>query len=104
MGSHPYLGPAFEFTEREPGTAAFVRNIHNFTFGSLPSLGLTGGAVTGMRYGVPRLIGGLVRDIFLADADAHYRALLAYDYPELESLDAPPRSRSGSDAPDFVRR
>ena len=104
VGSHPYLGPAFEFTEREPGTAAFVRNIHNFTFGSLPSLGLTGGAVTGMRYGVPRLIGGLVRDIFLADADAHYRALLAYDHPELESLDAPPRSRSGSDAPDFVRR
>ena len=101
VGNHPYLGPAFEFTERDPGTAAFVRSIHNFTFGSLPSLGLTGGAVTGMRYGVPRLVGGLVRDIFLADAAKHYRSLLNYTQPELASLDVP-ESRPGSSEPDFA--
>ena len=90
VGNHPYLGAAFEFTERVPGSAPFLRNIHNFTFGALASLGLTGGAVTGMRYGVPRLIDGLVRDIFIADSDIHYRSLIRYDDHELESLAPPP--------------
>ena len=93
VGSHPYLGPAFEFTEREPGSAPFLRNIHNFTFGALPSLGLSAAAVTGMRYGVPRLVAGIVRDLFLADADAHYRSLLHYDHRELASLEPPPPGR-----------
>ena len=42
LARHPYLGSAFEFTEREPGTAPFLSRLHNFTFGAMPSLGLTG--------------------------------------------------------------
>jgi cation diffusion facilitator CzcD-associated flavoprotein CzcO len=87
LGRHPYLGPAFEFTEREPGSAPFIRRLHNFTLGALPSLGITGAAVTGMRYGVPRLVNGLVRDLFQEDGPAYYQDFLAYDVPELESLE-----------------
>src|SRR3954447_11142288 len=42
LARHPYLGAAFEFTEREPGAAPFLSRLHNFTFGAMPSLGLTG--------------------------------------------------------------
>jgi FAD-dependent urate hydroxylase len=87
LARHPYLGTAFEFTEREPGTAPFLGRLHNFTFGAMPSLGLTGAAIPGMRYGVRRLVNGLARDLFREDAAAYYRDLLAYAAPELETLE-----------------
>ncbi len=89
LGRHPYLGKAFEFTERVPGSAPYLARLHNFTFGAMPSLGVTGATVTGLKYGVPRLVGGLVRDLFLEDADTHYRELLDYAEPELQTLDSP---------------
>ena len=88
LANYPYLGPAFEFTEREPGNAPFVGRLHNFTYGATASFGLTGAAITGLRYGVPRLVNGLVRDLFREDAAAYYRDLLAYAEPELETLDS----------------
>jgi FAD-dependent urate hydroxylase len=88
LARHPYLGPAFEFMEREPGTAPFLARLHNFTLGAMPSLGITGAAITGMKYGVPRLVNGLVRDLFREDAAAYYRDLLAYAVPELETLES----------------
>ena len=36
---------------------------------------------------MPRLVGGLVRDLFREDAAAHYQDALAYAVPELESLE-----------------
>jgi cation diffusion facilitator CzcD-associated flavoprotein CzcO len=100
LARHPYLGPAFEFTERKPGTAPFLGRLHNFTFGATPSLGLTAAAVIGLKYGVPRLVAGLVRDLFREDAAEHYRDLLAFDVPELETLDSPYdwMDRLGADA------
>jgi FAD-dependent urate hydroxylase len=89
LSRHPYLGSAFEFTEREPGSAPYLRRLHNYTFGAMPSVGLTGGAITGIKYGVRRLVDGLVRDLFREDAEAYYRELLAYSEAELESLEAP---------------
>jgi cation diffusion facilitator CzcD-associated flavoprotein CzcO len=88
LARHPYLGPAFQFMEREPGTAPFLARLHNFTLGATPSLGITGAAITGMRYGVPRLVHGLVRDLFREDAAAHYGDLLAYAVPELQTLES----------------
>lgn len=87
LARHPYLGAAFEFMEREPGTAPFLARLHNFTFGAMPSLGLTGAAIPGMRYGVRRLVNGLARDLFREDAVAYYRDLLGYAAPELETLE-----------------
>ena len=89
LATYPYLGTAFEFMEREPNTAPYLRRLHNFTFGATVSLGITGAAITGMKYGVPRLVNGLVRDLFREDAAQHYQALVAYDVAELETLDSP---------------
>jgi FAD-dependent urate hydroxylase len=100
LARHPYLGTAFEFTEREPGTAPFLRRLHNFTYGATPSLGLTGAAIPGMRYGVRRLVNGLVRDLFREDAAVYYRDLLTFAVPELATLESAYEwiSRLGEDA------
>jgi FAD-dependent urate hydroxylase len=89
LARHPYLGGAFQFTERQPGSAPYLGRLHNYTFGAMPSVGLTGGAITGIKYGVRRLVSGLVRDLFREDVAHHYRDLLAYSDQELESLEAP---------------
>jgi cation diffusion facilitator CzcD-associated flavoprotein CzcO len=87
VASHPYLGTAFEFTERQAGTAPYLSRLHNFTFAAMPSLGLTGAAIPGLRYGIPRLVNGLVRDLFREDAAAYYQDLRAYAEPELRTLE-----------------
>lgn len=89
LGSHPYLGEAFQFLERVPGGAPHLRHIHNFTFGATPSMGLSGASISGMRYGVDRLVSGLSRNLFLEDAGLHLDSLRRYDTPELVSLDPP---------------
>jgi len=87
LARHPYLGGAFEFTERVKGEAPYLRNLHNFTLAAMPSLGLTGSAITGIKYGVPRLVGGIARDLFREDAEQYYMSLLSYDEQELKTLD-----------------
>jgi cation diffusion facilitator CzcD-associated flavoprotein CzcO len=87
IASHPYLGPAFQFLEREPGTAPWLRRLHTFTWGAMPSLGLGGAAIPGLKYGVPRLVNGVVRDLFREDATELYESLLAYSECELKSLE-----------------
>ena len=100
LARHPYLGAAFEFMERQPGTAPFLGRLHNFTFGAMPSLGLTGAAIPGIKYGVRRLVNGLVRDLFREDAAAYYQDLLTYAVPELQTLESAYAwiSRLGSEA------
>jgi cation diffusion facilitator CzcD-associated flavoprotein CzcO len=88
LARHPYLGAAFEFTEREPGSAPFLSRLHNFTFGAMPSLGLTGAAIPGTKYGLRRLVNGLARDLFREDSSAYYQDLLGYAEPELETLES----------------
>ncbi len=100
LARHPYLGAAFEFMERQPGTAPFLGRLHNFTFGAMPSLGLTGAAITGIKYGVRRLVNGLARDLFREDSCAYYQDLLTYAVPELGTLESAYAwvSRLGSEA------
>jgi cation diffusion facilitator CzcD-associated flavoprotein CzcO len=88
LARHPYLGAAFEFMERQPGTAPFLDRLHNFTFGAMPSLGLTGAAIPGIKYGVRRLVNGLARDLFREDSATYYQDLLTYAVPELETLES----------------
>jgi cation diffusion facilitator CzcD-associated flavoprotein CzcO len=76
---YPYLGPGFQLTEKFPGTAPFLGNIHLFNNGAVPSMGPVCNGITGLKSGVPRLVASLTRDLFLEDADAHYLSLDTYD-------------------------
>jgi cation diffusion facilitator CzcD-associated flavoprotein CzcO len=79
LGRYPYLGPGFEFLERSPGAAPHLRHVHNFNTGAIASLGPVCNGITGLKYGVPRLVAGLTRALFLDDADRHLADLMAYD-------------------------
>lgn len=80
----PYLNPDLSFQEREPGTAPFLANIHNFTYSATASVGYSGASLTGMKYGIQRLISGLVRDLWLAEAPAALATVQAYEDIDLD--------------------
>ena len=79
---HPYLGPSFEFTEREPGAAPYLAHLYNYTFGGLLSMGFGGGSISGLKYSLARLSSGITRSLFLEDSSAHYASLCAFAEPE----------------------
>jgi cation diffusion facilitator CzcD-associated flavoprotein CzcO len=83
LARHPYLGPHFEFSERIAGSAPYLGNLFNFTFGGLLSLGFGGASISGMKYAVARLVHGLTRSLFLEDAEHHYHGLCSFSEQEL---------------------
>jgi cation diffusion facilitator CzcD-associated flavoprotein CzcO len=82
LSRHPYLGPHFEFTEREPGAAPYVHYLFNYTFGGLPSLGFGGASISGMKYSNPRLVAGITRSLYLEDAAEHLQSLVDFSQEE----------------------
>ena len=79
---HPYLGSGFEFTEKIPGTAPYLKDLHCFTFGGLLSLGFGGASISGMKYSIPKLVNAITRDIYSEYADVFLQSLKAYDLRE----------------------
>lgn len=84
LSRYPYLGPGFEFLEKFPGEAPYLRHLHLFTFGSTLSQGFSGGGMNGLKYALPRLLDGIVGGLYSDDAEHHLAALKAYDTPEFE--------------------
>lgn len=90
LGRFPYLAPDCSFMAKRPGTNPHLSHIHDFTFATMPSMGLTGGSISGLKYGVQRLVGGIAKSLFIEDAEAHCAALMGYEELELLHLDGPP--------------
>jgi cation diffusion facilitator CzcD-associated flavoprotein CzcO len=78
LGAQPYLGEDFELLEREPGALPGLSRIRLFNYAALPSMGLTGSAIAGIRCGVPHLARGIGRDLFRAEAGAQLHSLEAF--------------------------
>lgn len=77
--AYPYLGPAFEFLEKTPGSLPMLANIHVFNNAAVPSLGPVCNGITGLKSGVPKLVSGICRGLFKADIEHFYRSLDDYD-------------------------
>lgn len=93
LGGFPYLAPDLAFTERSPGAAPWIRRVRSCSFGSMVST-ISSAGISMLRPTVERMARGIVRDLFLEQAETDHARLLAYDEAELVSL----RLASGPDA------
>jgi hypothetical protein len=82
LARHPYLGPSFEFLPRQAGAHDWVSHVYNYTFGCLLSLGFGGASISGMKYSLPRLVGGITRSLFVEDREHHYATLCGWNVAE----------------------
>jgi cation diffusion facilitator CzcD-associated flavoprotein CzcO len=64
---HPYLGYGFEMQGRDAASNARVHGLFMFNYSALASLGMSAAAISGLRFALPRLAEGVVKQIFLDD-------------------------------------
>jgi hypothetical protein len=69
LGTWPYLGPGYEFTERAPGRAPWLKRIRVFSAAAGSSFGLPVGDVASLATGIPRLVDAIGRDLFFEYRD-----------------------------------
>ena len=79
----PYLGSGFELRSHSGEHAQALSRMHLFNWGSTLSHGAIAGDIPGLAIGATRLSQAIARDLFVADADAHWERLLAHEEPEL---------------------
>jgi cation diffusion facilitator CzcD-associated flavoprotein CzcO len=83
LATYPYLAPDFSHTPKPGRSAPHLARLHSFTFGAMPSGGLSGASISGMKFGAARLVEGIGRSLWLEDQAQHVASLLAYNSPEL---------------------
>jgi cation diffusion facilitator CzcD-associated flavoprotein CzcO len=79
----PYLGSGFELRSASGEQSKALSRLHLFNWGSTMSQGALAGDIPGLQIGATRLAHAIVRDLFVADADAHWARLQAHEEPEL---------------------
>jgi hypothetical protein len=82
IDDHPYLGPAFQYLGRDRAASARLEGLFAFNYSGLISLGLSASALSGLKYAIPRLVEGIVRELFRADAAVLLAEHIAYDEEE----------------------
>ncbi len=63
LASFPYLGPHFEFLEKNPESAPFLKDIHLFNYGAFLSHGRVAGDIDQIAIGLNRLADGIKTDL-----------------------------------------
>jgi len=76
----PYLGDAFQLQ----GTHAELERVHVFNWGVTMSHGALAGDIPGIEIGCRRLASGIVRDLFVEDADAYWAQVQKHNEDELK--------------------
>jgi cation diffusion facilitator CzcD-associated flavoprotein CzcO len=97
LAHFPYLAPSFAFTEREPGTAPWLKDIHCYNYAATLSLGKVSGDIPAVSEGAASLARSVTADFYGEDIERHYEDLLAYQKPELQGdewTDAEARSET----------
>jgi len=83
QADHPFVGPAFEFLERAPGTAPWVGRIHCFTFPAYLSHGPISGDIPAISVGAERVASGVAASLFAEDYERTWRRMVGWSNPEL---------------------
>ncbi|KQO83885.1 NAD(P)/FAD-dependent oxidoreductase [Rhizobium sp. Leaf262] len=87
LGRFPWLEDDFSFTEKKPGAAPWLKDIHCFNYGSTMSLGKVSGDIPAISEGALWLARGIAGRLFIRDIDYHWDELLAYEKPELDGTE-----------------
>ncbi len=99
LASFPWLAEDFSFTEKRPGEAPWLSQVHCFNYGATMSLGKVSGDIPAISEGAAWLTRGIAAALFRDDVETHWANLLAYSKPELigdewTDADAPARAEA----------
>jgi FAD-dependent urate hydroxylase len=78
IGSHPYLGRGFELQAKDPALDGWLLRIHMFNGAAVPSMGPVSNGVTGMKFGLARIVEAVTNGLFAETATDLMRDLADY--------------------------
>jgi cation diffusion facilitator CzcD-associated flavoprotein CzcO len=84
LARYPYLGPAFELLEREPGASPALSRIHLFNYAAHLSHRQLSGDIPGVDFGAERLSRGIAQSLFQENIGYLTAELERFAEPELE--------------------
>ncbi|MGJ8521637.1 FAD-dependent urate hydroxylase [Carnimonas sp. R-84981] len=84
LGAFPWLGDGFAMTERHPGECPALGNLHAFNYAASLSLGKVSGDIPAVSIGAQWLAQAIAGQLYGADIDNHWQALLDFSKPELD--------------------
>lgn len=82
LAGYPHLGGHFEFREKVPGSAPYLKNIYCFNYAATLSHGLTSSTISDISVGALKLSKGIAADFFQDNLQEYFQRLQAYDQPE----------------------
>lgn len=81
----PYLGPSFEFLEKEPGQAPYLKHLYCFNYASLMSHGMLCSDIGSVSFGATRLAEGIAADFLQQQSEAYLRQLEEYNAEDFKT-------------------
>lgn len=87
LAGSPWLGSHFEFQQKTPGCAPWFERVFNFSRGALLSMGVGPVGLSGIKFGVPRLVEGVGKRLFLDDTDVFMQGMQRWYRSDLTHLD-----------------
>lgn len=92
IDAHPYLSPGFGFTSRDEKGKKLLHGLFAFNYSALISCGISASALSGMRYGVPKLVSSVADQLFLDDRTDKLNDYFTYD--EIEFVGEWPKTKT----------
>ncbi len=77
-----YLGPNFETLEKQAGCAPWLASVFNFSHGANLSMGAMSIGLSGIKFGIPRLIHGVTKKLFVDDSAAYFEGMKIWQQSE----------------------
>lgn len=96
IDAHPYLSEGFAFKGRDVAAEMRLRGLFAFNYSALISLGLSASAISGLKYAIPKLVKGVIEQLFLDDRDAMLGDYYAYAEPEFVGEWPPVKDRKSA--------
>ncbi|MER2061171.1 MAG: NAD(P)-binding domain-containing protein, partial [Niallia sp.] len=82
LDAHPYLSLGFSFISQDEEGEALLHGIYSFNYAALISCGLSASALSGMKYGIPRIVSAVTDELFLDDKEENLKDFFEYDVEE----------------------
>ena len=96
IDAHPYLSEGFAFKGRDAAAETRLHGLFAFNYSALISLGLSASAISGLKYAIPKLVKGVIEQLFLDDRDAMLGDYYAYAEPEFVGEWPPVKDRKSA--------
>jgi len=85
LDSHPYLSPGFALNGRDNVGQNLLHGLFTYNYSALVSCGIVASALSGLRFGIPRLVTAVADQLFLDDRKEILNDYYSYQVNEFVS-------------------